>query len=198
MVEKAALRQDSIARRAALADREIRAARIAARVSQLSAFQQARLLSSYVGVGEEVATASLVESCFEHDRPIAVPWVGQGELHLTLIRSLEELAGAPFGLLEPRPELKQSAERQVDPAAVNLYLVPGLAFDRRGGRVGFGKGYYDGLLSRAGKGPLRVALCFEVQLVDHVPMSDRDEPMDLVVTEDAVYRVSSRTASADL
>jgi 5-formyltetrahydrofolate cyclo-ligase len=198
VVEKAALRKDSIARRAALADREIRAGRIATRVAQLSAFRQAKLLSSYVGVGEEVATASLVESCFEHNRPIAVPWVGRGELHLTLIRSLEELEGAPFGLLEPRTELRQSPEREVDPAAVSLYLVPGLAFDRRGGRVGFGKGYYDGLLRRAGRAPLRVALCYEVQLVDHVPMNDRDEPMDLVVTEDAVYRVSSRTASADL
>lgn len=196
MAEKAALRKESIARRAALPDREIRAARIATRVAELPAFQQARLLSSYVGVGEEVATASLVESCFEHSRPVAVPWVGQGQLHLTRIRSLEELEGAPFGLLEPRPEVKHSAERQVDPAAVSLYLVPGLAFDRHGGRVGFGKGYYDGLLRRAGNGPLRVALCFEVQLVDFVPMNDRDEPMDLVVTEDAVYRVSSRMASA--
>lgn len=197
MAEKAALRKESIARRAALADRQIRSARIATRVAELTAFHQAKLLSSYVGVGEEVATASLVESCFEHSRPVAVPWVGRSELHLTLIRSLEELEGAPFGLLEPRAELKHSPERQVDPAAVSLYLVPGLAFDRRGGRVGFGKGYYDGLLRRAGKGPLRVALCFEVQLVDVVPMNDRDEPMDLVVTEEAVYRVSSRTASAD-
>jgi 5-formyltetrahydrofolate cyclo-ligase len=196
VVTKAELRRELMARRDGLPDREQRASQVRARVAALPEFIASSLISSYVGVGAEVPTVPLLEWVMGRLRPVAVPWVGEGELHLTLIHSLGELQPAPFGLLEPRPEIRAWERRRIDPAAISLFLVPGLGFDRRGGRLGFGKGYYDRLLHRAGTVPLRVGLSWEAQLVDQIPMNPGDERMDLVVTEEAVYRVSGRTASA--
>jgi 5-formyltetrahydrofolate cyclo-ligase len=186
-----------IARRETLVGWEDRVVALLQRVKGLHPFRDTTFLSSYVGVGVEVPTMPLIELALGRQVPVAVPWVRERDLALTAIRSLGELEPAPFGLLEPPGALKQSAERAVDPGAPDLYLIPGLAFDRQGGRLGYGRGYYDRLLRRAGPGPLRVALAFEVQLIDQVPMSDQDEPVDLIVTDQAVYRVSERTASAD-
>lgn len=186
-----------IARRETLVRREERTAPLLQRVKALHPFRATTFLSSYVGVGAEAPTLPLIELALSRQVPVAVPWVGERDLRLTAVRSLDELEPAPFGLLEPPGTLKQSAERAVDPGVPDLYLIPGLAFDRQGGRLGYGRGYYDRLLRRAGPGPLRVALAFEVQLVDQVPMTDQDERVDLIVTDQAVYRVSERTASAD-
>lgn len=194
---KVALRKEMIARRETLVGREDRVAALLQRVKGLHPFRDTTFLSSYVGVGAEVPTMPLLELALSRQVPVAVPWVRERDLALTAIRSLEELEPAPFGLLEPPGALKQSVQRAVDPGAPDLYLIPGLAFDRQGGRLGYGRGYYDRLLRRAGPGPLRVALAFEVQLIDQVPMSDLDEPVDLIVTDQAVYRVSERTAWAD-
>ena len=76
---------------------------------------------------------------------------------------MRELAPAPFGLLEPRPELRDVAHRQ-DPAGVDLFIVPGVAFDRNGGRLGYGKGYYDGLLPKGRAGVPTIGIGFAVQL----------------------------------
>jgi 5-formyltetrahydrofolate cyclo-ligase len=194
---KLRLRKEMISRREALVGREERAAALLKRVKALHPFRDTTFLSSYVGVGAEVPTMPLIELALSRRLPVAVPWVGERDLQLTAIRSLEELEPAPFGLLEPPGALKQSAERAVDPGTPDLYLIPGLAFDRQGGRLGYGRGYYDRLLRRAGPGPLRVSLAFEVQLIDQVPMTDLDERVDLIVTDQAVYRVSERTASPD-
>jgi 5-formyltetrahydrofolate cyclo-ligase len=196
-MDKAALRREVLARRAALTDRASRSMAVEARVRSLAGFESARTLASYVGVGEEVATVALLELALSREVTVAVPWRDGNDLHLARIQSLSELVPVSFGLLEPPPGLARSPARVLAPRDAGLLLIPGVAFDRQGGRLGHGKGFYDRLLERAGPGPLRVALCFECQLVDRVPMVAGDEPVDLVVTEDATYRVSARTASGD-
>ena len=195
-MDKAALRREVIARRSAVQDRASRSIAVEARLRSLAEYGRAATVSAYVGVGEEVATVSLIEDALARKRTVAVPWRDGNDLHLARILSLAELVPVSFGLLEPPPGLASSPERLLAPEDAGLLLIPGVAFDRAGGRLGHGKGFYDRLLQRAGPGPLRVALAFECQVVDRVPMVSGDERMDLVVTEDAVYRVSARTASA--
>jgi len=79
-------------------------------------------------------------------------------------------------------------ERRCLPADVDLFLVPGLAFDREGGRIGYGKGYYDRLLGAARPGAIFLALAFEGQMVEDVPMLSYDVPVHLVMTERATHR----------
>jgi 5-formyltetrahydrofolate cyclo-ligase len=196
-MDKTALRREVLGRRAALGDRGSRSEAILARVRALDAYRSTRLVASYVGVGDEVETTPLLREAFDRKVAVAVPWRDGARLHLVRIVALSELVPVSFGLLEPPPELAKLAGRVVVPSRVDLMLVPGLAFDRRGGRLGHGRGFYDRLLAEAGTGPLRVGLAFDCQIVERVPMTAGDQPMDLVVTENAVYRVSARTASAD-
>jgi 5-formyltetrahydrofolate cyclo-ligase len=194
-MDKAALRREVLARRSALTDRAARSAAIESRLRSLPEFGRAETIASYVGVGEEVATVALINDALARDMTVAVPWRDGNDLHLARILSMAELVPVSFGLLEPPAGLAASPARLLAPEDAGLLLIPGVAFDREGGRLGHGKGFYDRLLERAGPGPLRIALAFECQMVESVPMVAGDERMDLVVTEDAVYRVSARTAS---
>ena len=69
-----------------------------------------------------------------------------------------------------------------------MIVVPGVAFDARGGRLGYGGGFYDRFLASAGEGAIRIGICFEVQVVDEVPMAGHDLRVDAVVTEQRVLR----------
>src|SRR5262249_39979161 len=92
-----------------------------------------------------------------------------------------------YRILEPKAELRGLREKQVSPDELDLILVPGVAFDRNGGRTGHGKGYYDKLLQHARAHAPLVALAFECPLFPEIPMQPHDIFMDKIVTEDAVY-----------
>lgn len=196
MADKAALRRQVLARRDALADRTARGEDLVARVKSLPAFARARLVATYVGVGTEAPTVPLIEAALAAGTRVAVPWREGPVLRLTLIESLRELAPASFGLLEPPAGVRDDPARRIAPGAPGLYLVPGVAFDAGGGRLGHGRGFYDRLLREAGAAPLRLALAFECQVVAAVPMTATDERMDGIVTEARLLDVSGRMASA--
>ena len=112
---------------------------------------------------------------------VAVPVVEGGQLTLYRLDALDELAPAPFGILEPKKELRRKPRRMM-PTVAHLHLVPGVAFDRLGGRLGYGKGYYDGLLARVKPRILTVGLAFEAQMVEEVPMGPTDVRLQLVLS----------------
>jgi 5-formyltetrahydrofolate cyclo-ligase len=99
-----------------------------------------------------------------------------------------DLVEGSFGILEPREELlAESAMEAAEPA---LYLIPGTAFDERGGRVGRGKGYYDRFLE--GKTATRAGLCFEVQILrKKLPLEPHDQLLDALVTEQRLRSFAS-------
>jgi len=170
-----------LARRDALTDRPARGARITAQLLALPEWGAAKVVSTFVGVKSEVSTLPLIEAALGAGKRVAVPVVEGGALTLYRIDELASLVPAPFGLLEPRAELRDASHRQ-DPALVDLFIVPGVAFDRNGGRVGYGKGYYDGLLPKARAGVLKIGIGFDVQLVEAVPMGLTDVRLSRVMT----------------
>ncbi len=93
-----------------------------------------------------------------------------------------------LGILEPKPELRGRAATTLDAKDLDLIIAPGLAFDRRGGRLGYGKGYYDKLLRQVRGDATKLAVGFECQLFAEVPVLPHDVRMDIIVTEKAVYR----------
>jgi 5-formyltetrahydrofolate cyclo-ligase len=192
-MDKAALRREVLSRRAALPDRAERSDAIQHHAAALSEFARAGVVGAYVGVGAEVETRTLLDLVLGRGDILCVPWRDGEDLYLARILSFDELVPVSFGLLEPPDALAR--ERIIEAGTVDLMLIPGVAFDRKGGRLGHGKGFYDRLLGRAGPRPLRAALAFECQVVEEVPMTAGDERMDLVVTENDVLRVSARTAS---
>ena len=80
-------------------------------------------------------------------------------------------------------------------AAIPLFLVPGLAFDPAGGRLGYGLGFYDRAFAVADPGALKVGLAFELQIIESIPADPHDVPMDFVVTEDRVIRAAGGDGS---
>jgi 5-formyltetrahydrofolate cyclo-ligase len=184
--EKARLRSEVLARRDALADREGRTVRIHAQLVVSPEWVTAGFISTYVGVKSEVGTIPLITSALEAGKKVAVPVVEGTGLTLYRIESPDDLAPAPFGLLEPRRELRRKARRLVA-SMMKLFVVPGVAFDRECGRLGYGKGYYDGLLGRIKPHIPTIGLAFDAQLIPEVPMSPTDVRLGAVLTESARY-----------
>jgi len=185
---KAEVRQQGLAAREGEPDRDGASRAIQARVIALPEFAAASTILTYIGVRTEVATDAIVTESARRRKRIAAPYVTPGGLRAAFIEGRGDLVPARFGLVEPADRIKQDPLRDCPPGEVDLFVVPGLAFDRSGGRAGFGRAYYDRLLAGANPGALFVALCFHSQLVASVPMIDHDIPMHLIVTERETIR----------
>lgn len=185
--QKQQLRQAAFARRDAQQDREALSRDIFERLFGLAEYRRARTVMLYIGVRSEVQTRPHVPDILASGRRVVVPYCQGAELELFALHDLEELELCRFGLWEPPPSRRGEAARRVDARELDLIAVPGLAFDRRGARLGHGKAYYDRLLQRVRPDAVRVGLAFECQLFASVPMGSRDVFMDYVITEREVY-----------
>jgi len=162
--------------------------RIVARFMALPEFQQAETVLFYVDVRTEVRTRHALPAALATGKKIVVPWCNDaGELELFLLESMDELELGMYSILEPRAELRRVPAKVVQAEGLDLIMVPGVAFDRRGGRTGHGKGYYDKLLEHARPDCPLIALAFECQLFAEIPMQSHDVFMDQVITESEVY-----------
>jgi 5-formyltetrahydrofolate cyclo-ligase len=189
---KAALRARVLAARDALVPEARRAASAAilAAVGGLEAWHGARRVLSYASFGSEPDTAALNQAVLSRDRALLLPRIDRATRSLTLHR-VADLAAAltpgTWGILEPDP----GRCPVVEPATVDLVVVPGVAFDVTGSRLGYGGGYYDRLLAEVSAGAARIALAFELQVVDRVPAGPDDRRVDLIVTERRTVRASA-------
>ena len=126
-------------------------------------------------------------------KKIVVPWCNdQGELELFHLENMDELAIGMYKILEPAPALRLLPAKQVKAQELDLIMVPGVAFDRSGARMGHGKGYYDKLLQHARPDAPLVALAFECQLFPEIPTAAHDIFMDTIITESAIYKGRGR------
>ncbi|GJD48899.1 5-formyltetrahydrofolate cyclo-ligase [Methylobacterium crusticola] len=177
--EKAALRASALARRDGLgpAARAAASARIAESVLALPELRDFAVLGAYWPIRSEVDVRPLIAGLRARGQGVALPQVAPEGLVFRLVRDADALAPAGFGLSEPGPDAPA-----VRPRAL---LVPLAAFDRRGHRIGYGKGYYDRALAALGAdGPvLAVGIAFAAQETPCVPDGPHDRRLDRVVTE---------------
>ncbi|BCV22713.1 5-formyltetrahydrofolate cyclo-ligase [Moorella sp. Hama-1] len=184
---KKQLRKEIIARRNSLtaADREEKSALITRRVLALPVWRQARIIMCYVSFGSEVNTFPLIQAALEQSKRLAVPLCqpeGQSLLAAEILDFPGDLCPGTWGILEPRPE----ALRPVAPELLDLVLVPGVAFDRSGNRLGYGAGYYDRFLATLRPGARTIALAFTEQIVTDVYPQAHDRPVDMVITDQEI------------
>lgn len=184
---KKSLREDCKSRLRALEDVETPSRGIYGRLMEMSEYRAASTVCTFLSLPNEVQTLPLVRSAWDDGKEVVVPRCLGSRLELFHLKSMEELAPRTLGILEPRDELRNRAERWVDPGRVGLFIVPGLAFDASGGRLGHGKGYYDRLLADVSARVPKIALAFEAQMVEAVPMTRDDVFVDCVVTERRVH-----------
>ncbi len=164
----------------------------------LPEYTAARTVMFYVDVRTEVRTRDYLATALTHGKKIVVPWCNdQGELELFWLKAMDDLAVGMYKILEPKPELRNLADRQVSVVELDLVMVPGVAFTREGARMGHGKGYYDKLLEHARPDAPLVALAFECQLFPEIPTQDHDVFMDRIITELNVYEGRGRHGTED-
>jgi 5-formyltetrahydrofolate cyclo-ligase len=162
--------------------------RILERLVALPEFLAAQTVSVYVSTAAEVQTDALIRRCWQAHKRIAVPCCVDNELQMFQLQSMDELAPGTMGILEPSDRSRERSQRWIEVSQVDLFVVPGVAFDKAGGRLGLGKGYYDRLLTRSAGAAPTMALAFECQLIEQVPMGPQDVFLDAVITERAVHR----------
>lgn len=184
---KKSIREQAHAARQAQPDKDGVSQQVMARVMQLPEYQRAKTVMFYVDVRTEVRTRQALPEALASGKRVVIPYCVDGELELFHLESMDELELGMYRILEPKAELRSVAAKRTPVEELDLILVPGVAFDRRGGRTGHGKGYYDKLLEHALSATPLVALAFECQLFPEIPMQDHDIYMDKVVTEAAVY-----------
>lgn len=160
-------------------------------------YAAARSVLYYISVRSEVGTQLGIEHGWLTEKRVAVPYCEGELLKLFWLRDWNELHVGSFQVPEPKASLRAISDRKVEPHELDLLFVPGVAFDSEGRRLGYGRGYFDRLLSRTTRDALRVGLAFESQIVPHVPTESHDIPMSLVVTEQATYRSGQRIPHSD-
>jgi len=184
---KTAIRKQAHENRRQQPEKDAVSERIVRRFMDLAEYEKAGTVMFYVDVRDEVRTRHALPEALASGKRIVVPYCLNGELELFWLENMDELELGMYRILEPRVELRDVAAKRLTPTDLDLVMVPGVAFDRNGGRTGHGKGYYDKLLQHARKDAPLVALSFECQLFDEIPAESHDIFMDKVVTEDAVY-----------
>lgn len=174
--------------RQALAPEWVRetSARIQQRVREFPPWQQAVKICCYLARPGEVQTDRLLEDAWQTGKSVWVPAFQNAATGYAwaLLDRRDALRSGPMGVREP------ASPRWIEPARIDLVIVPGLAFDRAGRRLGHGGGVYDRLLALAALQPaFKLGLAFENQMADAVPDAAHDIRMDAVVTEKAVYQL---------
>jgi 5-formyltetrahydrofolate cyclo-ligase len=180
-MDKALLRQRLQTARSALtvAERQRYGQAISAALFALPVWQAANLVACYLSLPDEVPTQPVIQAAWRAGKRVAAPVtnLSSGDLTFHSFRSPEELRAGPLGILQPNGN-------PVPLEQIDLMVVPGVGFDLKGNRLGFGRGFYDRVLT-AYRGP-SIGLAFEVQLVTELPVTPRDRPVDQVLTEQRI------------
>lgn len=173
------------ARRRALTADEVRdmSARILENLFLIDEFQRAKSVCTFLSAFKEPETGGIIKALTDRGCAVAVPitHTDTGLLTLSYIDGTDSLISGAYGISEPR-RVKEARIENID-----AVLVPGLAFDRGGGRTGFGKGYYDRLLHSSCS--VKIGLCYDFQIIDSVPVQEHDVIMDFIVTEKEIIKV---------
>ena len=156
---------------------------IAQRIRRLAPYRKAKVLLCYVAIDGEVETRPILAQALADGKRVAVPVTLKGNRRLAAVEvqdpEKELVLKGLFGIPEPAP----IARRRVAPSRLDLVLVPGVAFDRQGRRLGRGQGYFDRFLGRVPPAVPRIGLGFRFQVIKEIPWEPHDQPVCKVVTD---------------
>lgn len=157
--------------------------RIQREILALPAYRDSRIVMVYLNFREEVETGWIVQEALDCGKKLAVPYCPGNDIIPCLINDIDhDIGQGKFGVPEPL----QDRIKTVDPEEIDLVLVPGVAFDLKGNRLGYGKGYYDRFLPKVRKDAPVIGLAFACQLVESIEAEEQDFKMTLLVTENGI------------
>lgn len=179
-LDKRSIRAALLQQRAELspARRDLQSRAAQTRVLNLSAFNAADTLALYSPIRNEVDTRLLADAVLRDGKRLCFPCVDGETLRFYAVNSTTELQRGCFGVSEPQQAGGDVAAEQID-----FLLVPGVAFDPLGHRLGYGRGFFDRFLHASGYSGCRVALGYDFQVVERLPAEEHDQVFDLLVTD---------------
>ena len=175
-MNKQELRKAIRARKRAMTEEEIerRSRSLCQKFLESDAYQACRTLYGYLPYNQEVRTVPILAQALADGKQVAVPKVYGDDMKFIVLTDLTQVSRGYAGIPEP------IADEPVAEDETALVLMPGLAFDPQGHRIGYGGGFYDKFLSREPNHPT-LALCYEFQMVEHLETEEFDIPVDTVI-----------------
>ena len=149
-------------------------------------FKKAAVIHIFISMQDEPNTRPIIEHCWNTGKKIAVPVTlpDTFDLFHSEFKSFDHLNSGLYGTQEPSPERR----KKINPQSFDLVIIPGVAFDRLGGRLGHGKGYYDRFLEITPA--FRLGLSFECQLLETVPTELHDVRMNAILSESGIFETN--------
>ncbi|HCW22854.1 MAG TPA: 5-formyltetrahydrofolate cyclo-ligase [Lachnospiraceae bacterium] len=190
--QKEALRENMKKMRDAIPEdqRKIEDAQLLDIITKTALYQEAESILTYVSFGSEVSTRDLIDRAMKDGKKVYVPRVNGDTMEFYRFEEWKELEESRLGILEPD---KNPAKRfpyelhiSLDRAQDCVFIVPGLAFDSHCNRLGYGGGYYDKYLQGFEK-RMTLGIAYSEQIVDRVPVTNKDQSLDLVVTPQGAF-----------
>ena len=175
-MDKTALRRQIREKKRAMSLEEIqeRSARLGELFAKTDAYRNAKTIYGYMPYNQEVRTVPILEQAIRDDKRVAVPKVYGDIMRFIYLEDLSQVEKSDMGIPEP------VADEPVANDKTALVLMPGLAFDESGHRIGYGGGFYDKFLNAEPDHPT-VALCYDFQMFDHLDTEEFDIPVDMVI-----------------
>ncbi|QJB58374.1 5-formyltetrahydrofolate cyclo-ligase [Pseudodesulfovibrio sp. zrk46] len=189
-IDKKELRSRLIAKRAGLPEHDIleNSSHVVELIRSLYEWKNAREVLIYWPIKGEVDVRPLVTELWQRDVTVLMPRCrpdARGEMDIACAACEDELTPGPFSIMEPDAETCPP----VDICCPDLAIIPGVGFDRRGYRLGFGGGYYDRLLATDGmKKTIKIGVGYTFQLVEELPTQPWDMPVDIICTQEELWR----------
>jgi 5-formyltetrahydrofolate cyclo-ligase len=156
-------------------------------IIRLREYSQAKGIASYVSKDSEVSTRKLIRTALDQRKRVLVPIVKREKVELAFseINNLgNELEPGSFGILEPKPEFRRPADLD----SIDVLFVPGIAWDKTGYRIGWGRGYFDRTLKTLPNHVYAIGLGFDLQVISRIPRGQFDVPVKMIITESRIIR----------
>ncbi|MFA9378386.1 MAG: 5-formyltetrahydrofolate cyclo-ligase [Lachnotalea sp.] len=185
MMEKPDIRKLVLQKRNELSKEELtcKSQLICNQLIALDEYKYAEVIYIYMDFRNEVMTNIIIENALHVGKKVALPKVDKDDMIFYYIDSYQDLKKGYYGILEP------VTTNHAEEASV-LIVIPGVAFDESGLRIGYGKGYYDKFLCKHME-YTKIAFGFELQMVEKIPYNEYDIPMDMIITEQRIINVRS-------
>lgn len=159
------------------------------RLFEFANFLESKIVMLYVNTENEVATDNIIKRAYDFNKIVVLPAFDTVKSKMKLMKvdnPDKDLVSGPRGILEPNP----AKCKPVPLDSIDIAIVPGIAMDEKGGRIGSGDGYYDRIIPDLPMTTRKVGLVFEGQLIPQVPMEAHDRHVDIIITEKRViYKI---------
>jgi len=188
---KSKIRKDMITALGSLSEHEIalKTRKIENRLFDFANFIEANITMLYISCPGEVSTRNIITYCLDYKKIIVLPAFDPQKLRIRLFKidnREKDLKQGSRGILEP----DTARCKPVPVECLDIAVIPGIAFDEKGGRIGSGEGYYDRFIPKLPITTRKVSIAFEDQIIPQVPMESHDRHVDIIITnERTIYKI---------